>query len=191
MEIKLYENNKPAKDEILEMAKSAETIVIAGQDPLKRSGIAEIIKKLSNKEIWIRTDGHELVHMAQALKNAGLTGVEINVNSFNYTRYAKTHDGKELGTVITGINKATEQGLKIRIFIAIEKGFNDGEIMDLVQVILQHQYEIIFTEPVGITIDEIKSKMRRLKPVEPTCQGIELFKYPGSKGTIGFVINTN
>lgn len=184
MRIEFKEAGIPAKDEILEMAKGEKQVVLAGEEPLKRAGITDIIKSLENEEILIETDGQELAFMAEKLKKAGLTGVIINVNTMRHTRYKRSHDGQDLNNVIEGINKSVEQQLKVRLNVALEKGFSDDEILDFVQLTFQHDYEIIFLPT--MPYEEIKAKMR-LRPVEGDFGDVEMFKYAVARGKIGFI----
>ena len=184
MRIELKEAGVPAKAEILEMAKGHRQVVLAGEEPLKRAGIIDLIKKLDNEEIFIETDGQELAFMAEKLKKAGLTGVIILVNTMRHTRYKKSHNGQDLNNVIEGINKSVEQRMKVRLNVSLEKGFSDDEILDFVQLTFQHDYEIVFLPT--MPYEEIKEKMR-LRPVEGDFGQVEMFKYAVARGKIGFL----
>ena len=52
------------------------------------------------------TDGQDLAEQVEDLKKNGVTDVTVVVNTFNYTKYKKSNEGKELEPVIKGINKA-------------------------------------------------------------------------------------
>lgn len=184
MKIELKENGQPSRDEILEMARGQKQVIIAGEEPLSRVGIVDIVKKLQNEEIYIQTDGQELEPMAEKLKKAGLTGVIIEVNTMRYTRYKNSNNGKELAKVVDGINKAVDQQIKVRLNVSLEKGFSDDEVLDFVQLTFQHDYEIVFLPT--MPYEEIKAKMR-LFPVEGDYGDVEMFKYAGARGKIGFL----
>lgn len=184
MRIELKAAGVPAKEEILEMAKGHKKVVIAGEEPLKRTDIVDIIRSLDNEEILIETKGQSLESMAGKLKSAGMTGVIINVNTMRHSRYAKSHDGSELVNVVNGINKAVGEQLYVRLNVALEEGFSDDEILDFVQLTLQHTYDVVFLPT--IPYDVIKGKMK-LRPVEGDFDDIELFKYVIGRGRIGFL----
>ena len=61
-----------------------------------------------NKKVFV-TDGQDLAERAEQLKADGVTDVTVVVNTFNFTRYQESNDGKELQPVIDGINKAVGQ----------------------------------------------------------------------------------
>lgn len=184
MRIELKAAGLPAKNEILEMAKGQDIVVIAGEEPLKRSGIIDIIKKLDNEKIFVETDGQELAFMAEKLKKAGVTGVNINVNTMRHSRYKNTHDGQGLDSVIEGINKAIDQQLNVRLNVALEKGFSDDEAMDFVQLTFQHKYDIVFLPTVPY---ENLRKNMKLFPVEGDFGDVEMFKYAAARGRLGFI----
>lgn len=184
MRIELKENNRPTKDEILEMARGEKSVTITGLEPLKRVGLIDIIKGLENEEIIVETDAQELGFMAEKLKKAGVTGVIIPVNTMRHTRYKNTNDGKDLNNVIDGINKAVQQQLKVRLHVSLEKGFSDDEILDFVQLTFQHDYEIIFLPT--MPYEEIKAKLK-LRPVEGDFGEVDMFKYAAARGKLGFI----
>lgn len=184
MRIELKPAGMPAKEEILKLAEGQKKIVIAGEEPLERKGLIDIIRGLDSEEILIETDGQKLETEVEKLKGVGLTGVIININTMRHSRYAKTHGGKELNNVIAGINKAIDNGLYVRVNVSLEKDFSDDEILDFVQLTLQHKYDVVFMPT--IPYDVIKGKMK-LRPVEGDFDDIELFKYVIGRGKIGFI----
>ena len=133
------------------------------------------------------TDGQDLAEKAEALRKAGVTDVTVVVNTFNYTRYKKSNEGKELQPVIDGINRAVGQKLRIRLNVEIRQGFNDDEILDFLQLTFQHPYDIVFLPT--ISYDLLKRKMPALRKLEGDFGDVELYKYPGSIGRIGFLKN--
>jgi len=184
MRIELKAAGVPAKEDILEMAKGAQQVVIAGEEPLDRKDIYDIVKSLDNEEIYIETEGQKLTEMAGGLKEAGLTGVRINLETMYFDRYEARHNGKSFQNIIDGINKCVDNELKVRLNVSMEKGFSDDELMDYVQLTLQHDYEIVFMPT--MSYDEIKEKIK-VRPVEGDYGDVEMFKYVIGRGKIGFL----
>ena len=135
----------------------------------------------------IVTDGQDLAEKAAELKAEGVTDVTVVVNTFNYTRYKESNDGKDLQPVIEGINKSIDAGLKVRLNVAIKEGFNDDEILDFLQLTFQHFYDIVFLPTMDY--DKIKAKMPGLVPVEGDFGEVEMYKYSIARGRIGFLKN--
>ena len=135
----------------------------------------------------IITDGQDLAEKVDQYKADGVTDVTIVVNTLNFTKYKESNDGKELQPVIDGINAAVGAGMTIRLHVGLKEGYNDNEILDLLQLTFQHKYEIVFLPTMDY--DTIKSKMPALRKVEGDFEGVEMFKYPGAIGKIGFLMN--
>ena len=116
---------------------------------------------MSNSKTTYVTDGQDLAEKVEELVKSGVTDVTINVNTFNYTRYQRSHDGLELHPVIDGINKAVGQKLHIRLAVSLEEGFSDDEILDFLQLTFQHKYDIVFLPT--MPYEKIKAKMPALR----------------------------
>ncbi len=131
------------------------------------------------------TDGQDLAEKAADLKKNGVTDVTVIVNTFNYTRYKESNEGKELQPVIDGINKAIGEGLNIRLHVGLKEGFNDDEILDFLQLTLMHKYDVVFLP----TMDQekIKAKMPGLRKVEGDFGEVDMYKYAVARGRIGFL----
>ena len=139
---------------------------------------------MNKEERRIVTDGKELGEHAEEYVQAGITDVTVVVNTFNYTRYQESNDGKTLQPVIDGINKAVGAGLKVRLEVGLKEGFNDDEILDFLQLTLLHKYDIVFLPT--IDYDIIKEKMPLLRKVEGDFGDVDMYKYAIAKGRIGF-----
>lgn len=176
---------------------------ITGGEPLVRKDIIDLVGSLSKipgvQELVMTTNGILLPEKAAALKQAGLGRVNISLDTLNHTKFAEITRGGDLNKVIAGINAAVNAGLTpIKINVVALRNFNDDEIMDFVQLTLQHKYNVRFIELMPfsdttktkdskyISNEEIKSKLPSLIPLEN--QGVaEVFKYPEALGTIGFI----
>ncbi|MBQ9708224.1 MAG: hypothetical protein IJV66_03470 [Firmicutes bacterium] len=135
----------------------------------------------------VRTDGQDLAEKAAELKASGVTDVTVVVNTLNYTKYQKSNDGKHLQPVIDGINAAIGQKLNVRLEVGLKEGFNENEVLDLLQLTFQHKYDIVFLPT--ISYDYLKGKMPALRKTNDEADGVEFYKYPGAIGRIGFITN--
>ena len=140
----------------------------------------------NNKKVIV-TDGQDLAEKAESMKKDGVTDVTVVVNTFNFTRYKESNDGKELQPVIDGINKAVGLQMHIRLNVGLKEGYSDDEILDLLQLTFQHKYDIVFLPT--MSYDLIKSKMPALRQVQGDFGEVDMYKYPGSVGRIGFLKN--
>ena len=140
---------------------------------------------MAEEKKTIVTDGQDLEEKAAALKADGVTDVTVVLNTINYTRYEKTHEGKTLQPVIDGINAAVGQGLKITLHVGLEEGFNDDEVLDFLQLTFLHKYDIVFLPT--MSYDKIKAKMPDLHKIDGDFGDMEMYKYMIAKGRIGFM----
>ena len=137
------------KNAVEAAAKAGAGIVkLVGQDPVRYSGLKALVKDIKRTEgifeVSLTTDGHGLGDAAKGLAAAGLDRVNINVDTLKYSKYT---GGGELDDIVTAINAATDAGLKpVKLNILLKKDYSEDEIMDFVQLTLQHQYEIRFIE---------------------------------------------
>lgn len=139
---------------------------------------------MTEKKVVV-TDGQDLAQKASELKKDGVTDVTVVVNTFNYTRYKESNDGKSLDPVIEGINSAVGKGLHITLHVGLKEGFNDDEVLDFLQLTLMHKYDIVFLPTMDY--DKIKAKMPGLHKIDGDFGDVEMYKYAVAKGRIGFL----
>ncbi len=181
-------------EEVIALAREsgAELIYIQGGDePLKRKNIVKEVKAIAESaEVKLETEGQLLEGFAQKLKSAGLKQVVVRADTMKYSRFAMDIDaGPEdtLGNVIKGINAATNAGLKpVRLKVRFQKGFNDDEIINYVQLTYQHEYEILMIGSESVPEEEIRKKMPGYVKSSDEDYDVEWGKYPGARGKICF-----
>lgn len=177
---------------------------ITGGEPLARKGIVNLVELLAGtegvKELAMTTNGTLLAEQAEALKNAGLNRVNISVDSLIYHKYEEITRGGDLDAAFEGINAALAVGLKpVKLNVVAMEGFNDDEILNFVQLTINHPLDIRFIElmPVGhaannsgyryLSSDDIKKRLPNLIPLKQQDGVADLYKYPEAKGKIGFI----
>jgi len=179
---------------------------LTGGEPLVRKGIVEFVRRLKSipgvTELTMTTNGALLGDLAKPLKAAGLDRVNISLDSLRHTRFKEITRCGDLNDVLAGINASTAAGFSpIKLNVVTMKGFNDDEILDFVQLTMQHPFEVRFIELMPfsgnkdmnygyISTEEIMAKLPALKPVKKPINesGVaQLYSYPGSKGYIGFI----
>ena len=90
-------------------------IRLTGGEPLVRHGIVDLISKISAvggiNEIALTTNGVLLAEMAEDLKRAGVTRVNISIDTMDPEKYARITRGGDLNRVLAGIEAAKKAGL--------------------------------------------------------------------------------
>ena len=131
-------------------------IRITGGEPLVRKNIENLIGRLNNidgiEEIYITTNGVLLSDKLKNLKNSGLTGVNISLDSLKEDRFKKLTRFDKLREVLSSIDEALKLGLKVKINTVIVDDINKDEIVDFVNLTKYKQLDIRFIElmPIGV-----------------------------------------
>ena len=134
-------------------------IRLTGGEPLVRRGLVDHLANIGNlpglEELLITTIGSQLVRYSETLKQAGVTRLNVSLDSLRADRFkAMTRNG-DLNKVLAGIDAAREQGFEhIKINAVVMKGSNQDEVLDLLEYARDKQLDIAYIEemPLG-TID--------------------------------------
>lgn len=183
-------------------------IRLTGGEPLVRKGIVELVENIGKlkgkglKDLGMTTNGLLLKKYAEQLKKAGLTRVNVSLDSLDEQKYqAMTRCGK-LSDVLEGIQAAKEAGLfPLKLNVVLIGGYNDDEINDFVELTMDQDIEIRFIElmPLGeasgwdekyfLPCAEIIKRVPRLIPMPFKGHGsvARLYKLPNSKGKVGII----
>ena len=195
-------------EEIEEISASAASlgvkkIRLTGGEPLIRKGIIEIIKRVARipgiDEVDLTTNGTLLESFAPALKEAGLSRVNISVDAFDPDTYREITRGGEIEDVLAGIRAAIEVGLTpVKLNAVLMGGINDSLIGPLVAMTEEADFRVRFIEimPIGECADWNKERflsVSKVLEVEPGLEHIgtdgvsNLYRKPGSKGSVGLI----
>ncbi|MDW8071014.1 MAG: GTP 3',8-cyclase MoaA [Anaerolineae bacterium] len=185
-------------------------IRLTGGEPTLRPDILEIVHRLSRipglEELVMTTNGMRLKQLAMPLREAGLHRVNIHLDSLN-DAHVKDLSGRGcLKQVWEGITAAEQAGLvPIKLNVVVVRGYNDGDVVDMAGLTLQHPWQVRFIElmPLGepaqfalehyIASQETRTRIERaLGPLvaEPVHgHDVDLFGYrlPGGKGWLQFI----
>lgn len=178
---------------------------ITGGEPLVRNGILEICRRIGRigglKEICLTTNGILLADMAGELKKAGVTRVNISLDTLDPVRFTQITRCGELADVFKGIQASREAGLlPLKINTVLIGGFNDDEIGDLVELTRDEVIQVRFIElmPIGecagwnrkcfIPASRVLERVPRLEPVANEEASVAaLYRIPGYQGTVGLI----
>ncbi len=160
-------------DNVLEFLKIAidegvKKIRITGGEPLLRKGLDEFIAKLHayNKEVALvlSTNGFLLKKMAKDLKNAGLSRVNVSLDSLKSDRVLKISQKDALKNTLEGIEESLKAGLKLKLNTVVIKSVNDDEILELLEYAKNRRIQIRYIEFMENT--HAKSLVKGLKEEE-------------------------
>ncbi|KQY94015.1 cyclic pyranopterin phosphate synthase MoaA [Paenibacillus sp. Root52] len=149
---------------------------LTGGEPLVRKGLDQLIAMLSAipgiEDIALTTNGIYLAAYADRLKSAGLTRVNISLDSLKPERFARITRGGKVDRVLDGIIASQRAGFQpIKLNVVLMKGVNDDEVEDFLRMTLEAPIDIRFIEymPIGDSGSSWKSSYMPLEHVLKTC----------------------
>jgi len=145
---------------------------ITGGEPLVRKNLPQLVSSLSQLEgiedLSLSTNATRLGKQAVALHQAGITRINVSLDTLNAERFKQITGGK-LEKVMSGLMAAKEAGFgPIKINVVAMRGINDDEIEDMVEFCIEHDFTLRFIEtmPMGSTGLEATENYLDLKLVK-------------------------
>lgn len=183
---------------------------ITGGEPLVRRGVLDFIAELKKikdiSDISLTTNGVLLDEMAPGLRDAGVSRINISLDSLNARKFFEITGSDSWGRVWRGINRAEETGFSpLKINMVPVKGVNDGEVTDFARLTRERNIHVRFIEfmPIGandrwhrescVTAGEIRAAIEReVGPLAPftkekSAGPSDNYQIAGARGVIGFI----
>lgn len=133
-----------------------EKIRLTGGEPLLRGDILPIIEGIAAipgiTDISITTNGLLLAKNAEKLKQAGLSRLNISLDTFEPKRYREITRGGNLKQLLKGLEAAQTAGFEqIKLNVVVMQNQNEQELVDFLRYTLEHQVNVRFIElmPIG------------------------------------------
>lgn len=161
--------NLLSREEIVEIVQAAVVmgitkIRITGGEPLVRPDIVEICRDVAAvdgvRELAITTNGLLLADLAEPLKEAGVTRVNVSLDTLQTEKYRRITRRGKFDEVVDGIQKAIAAGLTpVKVNTVLIGGFNVGEVRDFAELTRKGDIEVRFIElmPIGECVKFPKS----------------------------------
>lgn len=176
---------------------------VTGGEPLIRNGIVEICKRITKipeiEELCITTNGTLLPRYAEQLKEAGVSRLNISLDTLNEEKYKMITRNGKLQDALDGIDAALKAGFdNIKVNAVLIGGVNDVEIPALLELTRNNRINIRFIElmPIGECAGWnherfiSNSKVLEVAPElhEVGTNGVaKLYRLPGGTGTVGLI----
>jgi cyclic pyranopterin phosphate synthase len=192
---------------------------LTGGEPTVRAHLPVLVHKLAQlrvpsssaspfagraPDLAITTNGATFRHHAHALRDAGLSRVNISLDTLQREKFERMTRRDELVNVLDGIAAAQEAGFApVKINAVVERGVNDDEIVDLARFGRDNDLEIRFIEfmPLDasghwlnekvVSQDEIVAAISAEFPLElMPARGAapaDRWRYLDGKGTVGVI----
>ncbi|WP_208760029.1 GTP 3',8-cyclase MoaA [Paenarthrobacter nitroguajacolicus] len=131
---------------------------LTGGEPLVRADLVDIIAGIRadhpDLPISMTTNGVGLDKKAAALKAAGLTRINVSLDSLHEETFTKLTRRPFLDRVLAGVDAAWAAGLgPVKLNAVLMRGINDAESPDLLAWALDRGYELRFIEQMPLDAD--------------------------------------
>ncbi len=184
-------------------------IRLTGGEPLVRNNLLALVQRLGRldglEQLHLTTNGSRLEQFAQPLREAGLTGINISIDSLKPERFRELTRVGDLHKVLAGIEAARRAGFeRIKLNAVILKGRNDDEVLELVDFARQRELDLCFIEemPLGhidehdravafCSSDELRARIEQRYPLTATTESTggpaRYYRFADSRNRLGFI----
>ena len=184
-------------------------IRLTGGEPLVRQNLPWLVERIAAlpglRELALTTNGSQLARLAAPLKSAGLSRINISLDSLDSERFRNITRTGRLQDVLAGIDAAQAAGFRrIKLNSVILRGRNDDEVLPLVAFCRERDLDLAFIEemPLGhidehdraatfVSSEEIRRRIgeryQLLSAADDTGGPSRYYRMPDSKIRVGFI----
>ncbi|HMP76790.1 MAG TPA: GTP 3',8-cyclase MoaA [Kiritimatiellia bacterium] len=183
---------------------------LTGGEPTVRANVVEIVQQLAAlpgvREVAMTTNGVLLKHLARPLAQAGLTRINISLDTTDPKKFRQLTRWGNVDDVMAGIQASEDAGFPIKLNAVVVRGVNDREdAVALARLTQDHPWQVRFIEmmPLGriadfqlshiVSEDELRATIEAaLGPMELQHGGrlegeARVYRLPRARGTVGFI----
>lgn len=181
---------------------------ITGGEPLVRKNALWLFDEIGQlpglRELVVTTNGSQLEHQAQALKDAGVRRINISLDSLDAERFRKITRVGDLDKVLRGLAAAKAAGFEnIKLNTVLMRDFNDDETVSLVDFAVAQNIDISFIEemPIGevdhtrnstfisndATLKLLQQHYTLIPSAENTGGPARYWRIPDTQSRVGFI----
>ncbi|MFA5517526.1 MAG: GTP 3',8-cyclase MoaA [Desulfuromonadales bacterium] len=182
---------------------------VTGGEPLVRRGIVDFIRQLAAlpgaPEVALTTNGLRLAEMADDLKAAGLSRVNISLDTLRPERFAAITRREGLSRVLAALEAAESAGLTpLKLNMVPIRGVNADEIADFARLTLERSWQVRFIEfmPVSGGLDyppesrfpaaDIQAALATVAPLVALPRSgpagpARIYRFAGGRGSVGII----
>lgn len=201
-------------EEIIRVGRSfvdlgVEKIRITGGEPLHRKDIMMVFRAFGEldglRDLTLTSNGTQLSRFANDLKSAGVTRVNISLDTLRANRYTRITRNGRIERAMAGIDAALDAGFeRVKLNAVILKHRNHDEVVDLVEFAIARGIDISFIEemPLGVigdhdraecyySSDDIRRDLGERFELLPTAESTggpsRYYRIPGIATRVGFI----
>lgn len=198
-----------SEDELITVVEAAASlgitkVRITGGEPLVKKNIVSICQRAASvkniKDVCLTTNGVRLPEFAKPLKEAGVTRLNISLDTLVPEKYAYITRTGSLNDALSGLYAALDAGFeKIKINAVLIGGFNDSEIAALAGLTTQYPVDVRFIEMMPmydsgdfgqqsfISCEKVLETLPELVPIAYDEGVAQLYRLPDAKGRVGLI----
>lgn len=109
---------------------------LTGGEPLVRRDVVRLVDRIRSEttieSLVMTTNATRLAELAKPLADAGLTGVNVSIDSLDAAKFRAVTRGGDLGSVLAGLRAALDAGLEVKLNTVALRGTNDDEVEAIV-----------------------------------------------------------
>ncbi|KAI1326369.1 molybdenum cofactor biosynthesis prote [Xylariaceae sp. FL0255] len=189
-------------------------IRLTGGEPTVRKDIVSLMEQIGSlrpkglRELCLTTNGLTLSRKLGDMVNAGLTGVNLSLDTLDPWQFQIMTRRKGFDAVMRSIDNILElnkcgAGIKLKINCVVMRGINDREILPFVDMTREKDIEVRFIEYMPFdgnkwnenkmfTYSEMLDVIREQHPTLERVRGhkndtSKTYKIPGFAGSLGFI----
>ncbi|HEY9868377.1 MAG TPA: GTP 3',8-cyclase MoaA [Candidatus Obscuribacterales bacterium] len=182
-------------------------IRLTGGEPLVRKNLVRLVEALASmpglETLAMTTNGVLLKDKAHALRQAGLTALNVSLDSLRRERFELIAKRDDHANVMAGIYSALECGFDpLKLNVVVMAGVNDDEILDFVEFVRDKPINVRFIEYMPFkdnewkvsrvfSYGEMKGAIERRYRLEPLAAGpgavAKDFAVGGFLGSVSFI----
>lgn len=182
---------------------------ITGGEPLVRPNVVWLFERLgelsSINDLTLTTNATQLGRYANALKDAGVTRINISLDTLNPERFRRITRVGDIEKTLGGLDAALRTGFqRIKLNTVVLKHRNHDEVVDLVRFAIGRGIDISFIEemPLGMigdhdraesyfSSDQIRSVLEKhfdlLPTIDQTGGPSKYLRIAGEDTRVGFI----
>jgi len=188
-------------------------IRVTGGEPLVRRDLPELIRRLSAipgiHDLALTTNGVLLADQAQALYDAGLSRLNVHIDTLDRERFLKITRRDDLPKVLDGLEAAKRAGFRIKLNAVAIKNLVEDDIVPLARFARENGFEVRYIEfmpldaqnlwdrsKVLLADDMIAALSREISPLtpipdpDPRAPATE-YRYADGGGMVGFIASVS
>lgn len=181
---------------------------ITGGEPLVKKNIISICQRIAKipgiREVCMTTNGLLLPKLAAPLKAAGVSRINISLDTLDAKKYAYITRGGVLEDALEGIQTALAADFaKVKLNAVLIGGFNDDEIVSLAELTRRYPLDVRFIELMPmydsgdfgkeafVPYTRVLEQLPELQTISPDGGVAQLYRLPGALGNVGLISPVN